>query len=91
MKSAPAPVSRSEYPSWVLKLWGIGTLDLLKTFFENYKTKIQNIIDDMKQAKPGEWYSKLKIADNQARISNSYKEVEMTDLLIPSFEHEDIP
>ena len=70
------------------------------------------MIDDIKEAKPGEWYSKLKritrfdqgkselvqvdeishlddqeqaerIADNQAEISNAYREVQRSDILIP--------
>ena len=78
------------------------------------------MIDDIKEAKPGEWYSKLKritrhdqgkselvqvdeishlddqeqaerIAENQAKISNCYKEVQLSDILIPSFEPSDIP
>ena len=72
----------------------------------------QNMIDDVKSAKSGEWFSKLKrisrydegqseviqveeishltdqeqaemIADKLSAISNSYKGVEMTDILIP--------
>ena len=79
-----------------------------------------NMIDNIKQASPGTWYSKLKrisrvdqgksevlqveeishlndqqqaemIADQQSEISNSYKGVELTHVLIPQFTPEDIP
>ena len=78
------------------------------------------MIDDVKGAKSGEWYSKLKrmtrydqgrsdiiqvdeinhlndqdqaemIASHQARISNTYKEIERSDIDIPPFGPEDIP
>ena len=78
------------------------------------------MIDDIKDSKPGEWYSKLKritqqdqgksdiiqveeishlsdqqqaelIADKQAEIRNSYKEVKLSDISIPPFEFQDIP
>ena len=84
------------------------------------KSYKKNMLDDIKQAKPGEWYSKLKritrfdqgksellqvdeishlddqeqaerIADNQAAISNLYKEVQISDIQIPPFVSEDIP
>ena len=80
----------------------------------------RNMIDSIKEAKPGEWYSMLKritrfdqgkseelqveeishlsnqeqaerIADKQAEISNLYKEVQLTDIVIPPFSKEDIP
>ena len=91
--------------------------DRLSKAKKSYK---RNMIDDIKSAKPGEWYSKLKritrydqqkseviqveeichlddqeqaerIADNQARISNTYKEVKISDISIPPFEDKDIP
>ena len=78
------------------------------------------MIDDVKEAKSKDWYSKLKritrydqvksetiqvyaishlsdqnqaemIADHQAKISNSYKGIERSDINIPSFGPEDIP
>ena len=78
------------------------------------------MIDNIKEAKPGEWYSKLKritrhdqgkselvqvdeishlddqeqaerIAENQAKISNTYKEVQLADILIPPFDPQDVP
>ena len=80
----------------------------------------RDIIDDLKSAKSGEWYSKLKrmtrydqgkseilqveeisnlsdqdqaerIADQLAEISNTYKQVEVSDIDIPQFTAEDIP
>ena len=80
----------------------------------------RNMIDDIKEANPGEWYSKLRritrqdqdkseilqveeishltdrqqaerIADKQAEISNNYREVKLSDILIPPFESQDIP
>ena len=98
---------------------------ILCRLYEEKKSKAKksykkNMIDDIKGAKPGEWYSKLKqitrfdqgkseviqvdeishlddqeqaerIADNQAEISNSYREVQRSDILIPPFVSEDIP
>ena len=95
---------------------------------QQYKDRISNakkrykkdMIDDVKEAKSKDWYSKLKritrydqgksetiqvdaishlsdqnqaemIADHQAKISNSYKGIERSDIDIPSFGPEDIP
>ena len=87
------------------------------------KAKIKykrNMIDDVKSAYSGEWYSKLKrisrydegkdeliqveeishlgdqeqaelIADKLSAISNTYKGVELTDIIIPPFAPDDIP
>ena len=84
---------------------------------QSYKRKI---IDDIKTANSGQWYSKLKrisrydqtkseviqveeisnlddklqaeeIADKLSEISNTYKGVEMKDILIPFFSQQDIP
>ena len=74
-------IKSSKPDEWYSKLKRI-------TRYDQQKSKVIQVeeishLDDQDQTE--------KIADNHARISNTYKEVELSDISIPLFEDKDIP
>jgi hypothetical protein len=74
-------IKSSRPGEWYSKLKRITRFDQQKSEI----TQVEEIshLDDQEQAE--------RIADNQARISNTYRQVELSDISIPPFKTEDIP